>query len=150
MFDCVWICSSVAHRRSLLKRLKGSLGYADQKLYTSRQFQEGSNKYEEFFCYNENEDADELIGSDDDEPQGSNLFKDISINMVDFVCERQMGNVKNLISLQPRVMGETFQSQSDMPIKHLLTNQILQEKPIKVENLNKVFCSQWLSDRQVG
>jgi hypothetical protein len=70
--------------------------------------------------------------------------------MVDFVCERQMGNVKNLISLQPRVMGETFQSQSDMPIKHLLTNQILQEKPIKVENLNKVFCSQWLSDRQVG
>ncbi|OXA61881.1 hypothetical protein Fcan01_03088 [Folsomia candida] len=145
--------SSPAHRRSLLKRLKGSLGYADQRLYTSRQFQEGSNKYEEFFCYNENEEGDEMVGVDG-EPKGANLFKDISINMTDFVMERQMGNVKNLISLQPRVMGETFQSQSDMPcglmaMSHLLTNQILQEKPIKVENLNKVFCSQWLSDRQV-
>lgn len=58
--------------------------------------------------------------------------------MADFVVERTLGNVQNLIGLQPRVMGETFQSQSDMPIKHLLTNQILQEKPIKVENLNKV------------
>lgn len=93
--------SSPAHRRSLLKRLKGSLGYADQRLYTSRQvwiwhilfvqitchvlftqhllifvvwfclfqFQEGSNKYEEFFCYNENEEGDEMVGVDG-EPKG--------------------------------------------------------------------------------
>lgn len=39
--------------------------------------------------------------------------------MTDFVMERQMGNVKNLISLQPRVMGETFQSQSDMPVSYI-------------------------------
>jgi len=77
------------------------------------------------------------------------LFQDVSINLVDFVVERQMGNIRQPLNLHPRVMGETFQSQPDIPIKHLLTNQILQEKSVKVEHLNKVFCSQWLSDRQV-
>lgn len=69
--------------------------------------------------------------------------------MVDFLNERQLGNVRQPFNLQPRVMGESYQYQPDLPIKHLLTNQILQEKAIKIENLNKVFCSQWLSDRQV-
>jgi hypothetical protein len=80
---------------------------------------------------------------------GANLLQDVSINSVEFVMERQLGNVRLPMSLHPRVMGETFHSQPDNPIKHLLTNQILMEKPVKVENLNKVFCSQWLSDRQV-
>lgn len=65
---------SSVHKKSLLKRLKGSMGYADQKLYTARQFQEGSNKYEEFFCYNENEDGDEVLGPDG-EPQGETQMK---------------------------------------------------------------------------
>lgn len=73
----------------------------------------------------------------------------MSLNMVDFLNERELGNIRQPFNLQPRVMGESFQHHPDLPIKHLLTNQILQEKPIKIENLNKVFCSQWLSDRQV-
>jgi len=82
-------------------------------------------------------------------PPGANMFKDISLNVVDFMNERQMGNVQNPISLQPRIMSDCFHTQSDLPLKHLLTNQILHENVIKVDNLNKIFCSQWLSDRQV-
>jgi hypothetical protein len=80
---------------------------------------------------------------------GANLFEDVSINPVDFVMERQLGNVRLPMNLHARVMGQTFHSQPDAPIRHLLTNAMLKEKPVNVENLNKVFCSQWLSDRQV-
>jgi len=60
----------LAHRRALFKRLKATLGFADQRLYTSKQFQEGSNKYEEFFCYNENDEED-LDSNDSREPRGT-------------------------------------------------------------------------------
>jgi len=53
--------SSKRHSKKLLKRLKSQLGYADQKLFSSRQFAEGSNKYEEFFCYNEHEEEEEEV-----------------------------------------------------------------------------------------
>lgn len=62
--------SSYRHGRKLLKRLKGTMTYGDQRLYTSRSFQEGSNKYEEFFCYNEHEDDPE----DDEETRSGKKF----------------------------------------------------------------------------
>ncbi len=163
--------SKPTHRRKLLKRFKATLRYGDQRLYSSRQFAEGSNKYEEFFCYNENDESEEEPEEEDQPglgnsvastsasversaikthgPDQSAVFQDLSINMVDFLSERQLGHIRNPLNLQSRISESSFQATPDFPIKHLLTNGILQEKPVKVENLNKVFCSQWLSDRQV-
>lgn len=167
--------SKIGHRRKLLKRFKETLRYGDQRLYSSRQFAEGSNKYEEFFCYNENDDSEDEVEREEEQPVSSpstdsntnsseasqspvednsrpdlsSVFQDVSINMVDFLSQRQLGYIRNPLNLQSRISESAFQAQPDFPIKHLLTNGILQEKPIKVENLNKVFCSQWLSDRQV-
>lgn len=145
--------TKVKHGRKLLKRIRSQLSYADQKLFTSRQFAEGSNKYEDFFSYadsdeseGESDSCDEAIGS-----QHSFLFQNVSLNIADYVSQRPLGNlhVKQPVALQPCVKEKSFNAQSDFAIKHLLTNGILQEKAIKVENINKVFCSQWLSDKQV-
>jgi len=161
--------SKPLHRKKLLNKFKATLRYGDQRLYSSRQFAEGSNKYEEFFCYNENDDSEEEAERQE-EPEASSsssasqesmdtaaenssdlsdVFQNVSINMVDFFHQRELGYVRNPLNLQSRISESSFQTQPDFPVKHLLTNGILQEKPIKVENLNKVFCSQWLSDRQV-
>lgn len=159
---------SLQHRRRLLKRMKTALKYGDQSLYSSRQFAEGSNKYEEFFCYNEVDDDECASSSNSDsttdedanntkladklfqiQNDSSCVFQNISINIADFLMERQFGNARVPLNLQSRISEKTFQATPDYPLKHLLTNGILQEKAIKVENLNKVFCSQWLSDRQV-
>jgi len=159
-------------RIRLMKKLQKSLGYADQKLFASRQFVEGSNKYEEFFCYNENESEEESEDRGDEESTSSDsctesecggepnkstksgnkpslVVQDMSINLTDFLLERQLGNIRVPLNLHSRVSETAFQAQPDFALKHLLTNGILQEKPVRVENLNKVFCSQWLSDRQV-
>jgi hypothetical protein len=49
---------SSVHQGSLLRRLKASSGYADQRLYSSRQ-EGANNKYDDFFCYDEHEDDEE-------------------------------------------------------------------------------------------
>jgi len=73
----------------------------------------------------------------------------MSLNVVDFLNERQLGNIRHPYNLKRRVAAETCQDRQDLPIKHLMTNQILQEKTFDIDNINKVFCSQWLSDKQV-
>ncbi|CAG7832721.1 unnamed protein product, partial [Allacma fusca] len=147
----------VKHGNKLLRRLKLQMSYADQRLYSSRQFAEGSNKYEEFFCYNADDEAEEPEAEGEEESNErkeiphSSVFQNVSLNIADYVSQRHLGNlqVKQPSTLQPKIMEDSFNSESDFSVKHLLTNGILQEKPIKVENLNKVFCSQWLSDKQV-
>ena len=145
--------TKLQHSRKLLKRIRSQLSYADQKLFTSRQFAEGSNKYEDFFSYADSDESDGEADSGDDAAASSNssMFQNVSLNIADYISQRPLGNlrVKQPVALQPCVKEKSFNAQSDFAIKHLLTNGILQEKAIKVENINKVFCSQWLSDKQV-
>ena len=43
----------------------------------------------------------------------------------------------------------TSRLNSEYGTRHMLANSMLKESPVYVPNMNKVFCSQWLSDRQV-
>lgn len=60
-----------------------------------------------------------------------------SYNFVDYLKHREMQTSK-----QSSVMQEYGN-------RHILTHEMFKEKPINLGNMNKVFCSQWLSDRQV-
>jgi len=55
--------STQVHGKKLLKRLKSTLSYGDQRLYATRSFQEGDNKSEEYFCYNDLEEVSEDEGN---------------------------------------------------------------------------------------
>ncbi|XP_057658877.1 DDB1- and CUL4-associated factor 12 homolog [Diorhabda carinulata] len=89
-----------------------------------------SEKPEDFITY---EDSDS-----DEEPLS--VQKDIlntSFNFVDYVRNREMQCTKSS-SVTP-----------DYGSRHMLTHEMFKETPINLGNMNKVFCSQWLSDRQV-
>ena len=38
---------------------------------------------------------------------------------------------------------------SEYGTRHMLSNNMLKEYPVTLTNMNKVFCSQWLSHRQI-
>lgn len=51
--------------------------------------------------------------------------------------------MNRIVVLQARTVDESYAT------RHMLTYDMFQETPINLGNMNKVFCSQWLSDRQV-
>lgn len=88
------------------------------------------DKPEDFITY---EDTD----SDDDTPSVVHDVLRTSYNFVDYVKSREY------LSKDTRTMNEDYGS------RHVLTHEMFKETPINLGNMNKVFCSQWLSERQV-
>ena len=68
----------------------------------------------------------------------------VLVNFTDCLTSREMG--------MSRLGGGKFftsRLNSEYGTRHMLSNSLLKETPVTVPNMNKVFCSQWLSDRQV-
>ncbi|XP_018323338.1 DDB1- and CUL4-associated factor 12 [Agrilus planipennis] len=89
------------------------------------------DKPEDFISY---EDSD----SEEDSPTTTHESLSTSYNFVDYVRHREMQ------SRNVRTLSQDYGS------RHMLTHEMFKESPINLGNMNKVFCSQWLSDRQVA
>ncbi|CAD6240953.1 GSCOCG00009024001-RA-CDS [Cotesia congregata] len=88
------------------------------------------DKPEDFVCYESSDDEEETV------MEGRQYLK-TSFNFVDYVRARET-NTKEV-----RKINQEYGS------RHILTHDLFKEYPITLTNMNKVFCSQWLSDRQV-
>ena len=59
-----------------------------------------------------------------------------------------------MLSFRSREMGDdrrftTMRLTGEYGTRHMLSNSMLKEYPIKHKGMNKIFCSTWLSHRQV-
>lgn len=90
-------------------------------------------KPDDFVCYEDSEDEDEVLT-----PCAEKEILNKSYNYVDFIRSRESG------------LREHKRFKNNYGSRHMLTNDMFKEKPIQLNNINKVFCSQWLSDRQVA
>lgn len=88
-------------------------------------------KPDDFVRYDDSDDED------DDSPCSQKQILNTSYNFVDYIRSRESG------------MRESRTFKQDFGTRHILTHDMFKERPISLPNMNKVFCSQWLSDRQV-
>lgn len=96
------------------------------------------NKTQDFVYYSDSDDEEET----DSEYPSATL--NISCNFVDCLANREMG------------LGRRFRPMrmdSEYGTRHMLTNSMLKEYPVTqppgFSKVNKVFCSAWLSHKQV-
>ena len=93
-------------------------------------------KQGDFLYYSDSEEEDEVR----EEETGDRL----SCNFADCMSARETG--------LPSLSHGRFWTQrlsSEYGTRHMLANSMLKESPAPVPQMNKVFCSQWLSHRQV-
>ncbi|CAG9818416.1 unnamed protein product [Phaedon cochleariae] len=89
-----------------------------------------TDKPEDFITY---DDSD----SDEEPLSVQNEILTTSYSFVDYVRNRELGYT-NYSSVA-----------NDYGNRHILTHEMFKETPVNLPHMNKVFCSQWLSDRQV-
>lgn len=87
-------------------------------------------KPEDFICYDDFDD-------EEDSPVLQQRALKTSFNVVDYIRSREYG------------LKEMRTFNRDYGSRHILAHDMFREHPIALNNMNKVFCSQWLSDRQV-
>lgn len=81
-----------------------------------------------------------LYGDSEDDlnPVEEKYILNKSFNAVDFVRSRESG------------LKERRRFNTNYGFRHLLTNEMFRQHPVKLYNINTVLCSQWLSDRRVA
>lgn len=89
-----------------------------------------TDKPEDFILYEDSDSEEETV------PVQKEILN-TSYNFVDYIRNREVQYSK---------MSSVV---SDYGSRHILTHEMFKETPINLSNMNKVFCSQWLSDRQV-
>ncbi|VVC25492.1 WD40/YVTN repeat-like-containing domain,WD40 repeat, conserved site,WD40-repeat-containing domain,WD40 [Cinara cedri] len=89
-----------------------------------------SDKPEDFVCYED---------SDDEEESTMSLctMLNSSYNFVDYIRNREYG------------MREYHSVNPHHGTRHILTHDLFKEQSIPLKTMNKVFCSQWLSSKQI-
>ncbi len=77
---------------------------------------------------------------DDDDPEDESYkLETVSRNFVDFHALRQTGPGRQ----------ESYHVEKEYATRYLLTNNMLSERVIRLDPLDKIFSAEWMSDRQV-
>ena len=85
---------------------------------------------DDFLRYEDSDEESELTGT---------IYSQISNNFVDLVLQRTLGFERHCHN---RVNVE-------YGTRHLLTNDNFRERSIRLGEMNKIFCSQWLNNKQI-